>query len=189
MAARRARAEQALARVRGGEDFAAVAREFSEDAQPRARRRASACARRRGCPTCSSRRCATLPAGEVSAEPLRSRRGLSRAEGASSAARRAALRGRRRRAPATSCCAPRRSVSAEVAARRLAEFQRQIEAGAAPLRGRRAPVLARTARRPAGGDLGWVVAGHDGARVRGGDEPRCRRAACRRRWSRASACT
>lgn len=58
VAQRQARAEAALARVRGGEDFATVAREVSEDAN-RARGGEWACARCRACRTPSSRRCAT----------------------------------------------------------------------------------------------------------------------------------
>ena len=64
--AARAVAEAALARVRKGEAFDAVAREVSEDGNKRRTVARSACARHRACPTSSSRRpCARSRRGQV----------------------------------------------------------------------------------------------------------------------------
>ena len=116
----------------------------------------SGCARRRGCPTSSSRpraRCS-----RARSPPSRCARGagfhvlkvLERKEQplgqvTQTRARHVLLR-----------TSPQ--LTAEVAARRLAEYRRQIESGAKTLRGHRARSSARTAPPSAGGDLGWAVA-------------------------------
>ena len=154
LAARRARIEQAQARLKAGEDFATVARAMSEDAnkekggelgmRPSSRLPDAFVEAARG-----------LKVGEASTEPLRSGAGfhllkvLQRAEGAGlsdnqTRARHILLR-------------PSPQLSAELAARRLAEYRRQIEGG------RNFEELAREVSEDgsaaAGGDLGWTTPG------------------------------
>ena len=155
VAERRARILAALARVRGGEAFDAVAREVSEDGnrqrggeiglRPASRLPDVFVAATRG-----------LRPGEVTAEPLRCGAGfhvlkvLERKERplgevTQTRARHILLR-------------PSAQLSAEVAARRLAEYRRQIESGA-----RRFEDVAREfsedGSASAGGELGWAAPG------------------------------
>ena len=155
VAARKARAEAALSRVRGGENFAAVAKEISEDS-----------ARERGgeigmkpvsrLPDLFVEAVRGLASGEVVEAPVRSGAGfhilklVERKDGGSlrltqTRARHILLR--------TSA-----ELTAEVAARRLAEYRRQIEGGS-----RRFEDLARQysedGSATSGGELGWSAPG------------------------------
>ncbi len=155
VAARRARAEAALARIQAGQDFAAVAREMSEDGN-----------RERG-GEIGLRQAARLPdlfvdtvrglqPGQVVAAPVRSGAGfhvlklVERREGA--ALRQSQTRARHillRTSP---------QLSAAVASQRLADYKRQIETG-----GRSFDELARLysedGSAPQGGELGWAAPG------------------------------
>ena len=155
VAARRARAEQALRRARAGEDFGALARELSEDSnkeqggviglRPSAR-----------LPDLFVEAVRDVPAGEVKPELVRSgagfhvlklveRRETSALRVTQTHARHILLR-------------PSPQVSPEVATRRLAEFKRQIESGQ-----RRFEDVARQYSQDGsaagGGDLGWFSPG------------------------------
>jgi peptidyl-prolyl cis-trans isomerase SurA len=155
VAARRALALSALARVRGGEAFEAVALEVSED--PGKQRGGQIGLRPVSrLPDLFVEAVRSLKPGETAAEPVRSGAGfhvlklVERRDGSSlqvtqTRARHILLR--------TS-----QQVSAEVAARRLAEFRRQIESGTKTFED-----LARQhsedGSAPAGGDLGWSSPG------------------------------
>jgi peptidyl-prolyl cis-trans isomerase SurA len=153
--ARRARAEAALARVRAGESFEAVAKQISEDGN-----------RERG-GEIGSRPASRLPdlfidttralaPGQVATSVVRSGAGfhvlklLERRDGA-------ALRISQTRARHILLRTSER-LSAEVASRRLAEYKRQIESGA-----QRFEELARQhsedASAASGGELGWAAPG------------------------------
>jgi peptidyl-prolyl cis-trans isomerase SurA len=155
LAERRSRAEAALARVRGGEPFEAVAREMSEDAN---RERGGSIGLRPAdrLPEVFLETVRDLKPGDVSPTLLKTGAGfhvlklVERRDGA--AARVTQTRVRHillRTAP---------PVSAEAAARRLAELKQQITTG-----GRRFEDLAREhsedGSAPQGGDLGWANAG------------------------------
>ena len=153
--ARKARADAALARVRGGENFAVVAREMSEDGnrehggeiglKPVSR-----------LPDLFVESVRGLGTGEVAPAPVRSGAGfhvlkvVERKDGGSlrvsqTHARHILLR-----------TSP--ELTAEVAARRLLEYRRQIDGGQ-----RRFEELARQysedGSAPSGGDLGWSTPG------------------------------
>ncbi|MFO1270837.1 MAG: peptidylprolyl isomerase [Rubrivivax sp.] len=153
--ARKARAEAALARLRAGADFAAVAREFSDDGnkdkggeiglKPVSR-----------LPDLFVESVRGFAVGEVSAVPVRSGAGwhvLKLVERRDGGAMRVTQTRARHILLRTSA-----EVSAEVAARRLAEFRRQIESGQ-----RSFEALARQysedGSAPSGGDLGWTSPG------------------------------
>jgi len=155
VAERRARIDAALARVRGGADFAAVAREVSEDGnrvnggviglRPASR-----------LPDLFVEAVRGMAAGEISAQPLRSGAGfhvlkvLERKEGQSMRVTQTRARHILLRTSA--------QASAQDAARRLEELKRQIEAGQ-----RRFEDVAREVSEdgsaPSGGDLGWASPG------------------------------
>lgn len=155
VAARRAVAELALARVRGGEDFGQVAREVSEDGN---RQNGGVIGLRPASrfPDVFIEATRALKPGEVAGELLRSGAGfhvlklLERKETAigritQTRARHVLLR-----------LSPQ--LSAEVAARRLAEFRRQIETGQASFENI-ARQHSEDGSAAAGGDLGWASPG------------------------------
>jgi peptidyl-prolyl cis-trans isomerase SurA len=155
VAARRARAEGALARVRGGEPFDAVARELSEDGN---RQNGGEIGLRpvSRLPDLFIEGVRTVNAGQVKPTLIRSGAGFH------------VLKLIERREPSAFTVTQTRSrhillrtspqVSAEVAARRLAEYRRQIETGA-----RTFEDIARQhsedGSAPGGGDLGWFSPG------------------------------
>jgi peptidyl-prolyl cis-trans isomerase SurA len=156
VAEKRAAAEAALARINGGEDFAKVARQVSEDGnkdkggeigmRPVDRLPDIFVAAVKG-----------LKTGDVAPQLLRSGAGfhvlkvVQRQTGASltqslqTHARHILLR-------------PSQQLTAEVAARRLAEMKRQIEAGNAKFEDL-AKANSEDGSAEAGGDLGWMAAG------------------------------
>jgi peptidyl-prolyl cis-trans isomerase SurA len=155
LAERRARAEAALARVRGGEAFDAVAREVSEDAN---RERGGSIGMRPAdrLPDVFIETVRNLRAGDVSPTLLKTGAGfhiLKLVERRDNAAFRVTQTRVRhillRAAP---------PVTAEQAARRLADLKRQVASGS-----RRFEDLAREhsedGSAPQGGDLGWATAG------------------------------
>lgn len=157
LAERRARAETALARVKAGEDFAKVAKEFSEDAN---KDRGGEIGLRAAdkLPDVFVESVKDLKKGEVRPELLRSPAGfhvmklLDRETGKASInvvvqthARHILLR-------------PSEQLSPEQAARRLSEFKRQIEAGRASFE-QLARLNSEDGSAQEGGDLGWVSPG------------------------------
>lgn len=156
-AERRARAEAALARVKAGEDFAKVAKEFSEDAN---KDRGGEIGLRSAdkLPDVFVEAVKGLKKGELRPELLRSAAGfhimklLDRETGKASInvvvqthARHILLR-------------PSEQLSPEQAARRLSEFKRQIEAGRASFE-QLARLNSEDGSAQEGGDLGWVSPG------------------------------
>jgi peptidyl-prolyl cis-trans isomerase SurA len=155
VSARRALAEAALARVRGGEAFNAVAREVSEDSKSKeggeiGLRPASRL------PDLFVEQVKPLKVGEVSPELLRTGAGfhilkvVERREGTvgrvtQTRARHVLLR-----------TSP--ELKAELAARRLAEYRRQIESGAKSFEDI-ARQYSEDGSAASGGDLGWTAAG------------------------------
>ncbi|KQV50443.1 molecular chaperone SurA [Pelomonas sp. Root1217] len=153
---RRARAEAALARIKGGEDFARVAREVSEDSN-KARGGEIGLRPADRLPDVFVNAVKGLKSGEVAPQLLRTGAGfhvlkvVERQGGASltqavqTHARHILLR-------------PSAQLTAEVAARRLAEFKRQIETGSAKFE-QLARANSEDGSAPEGGDLGWMAAG------------------------------
>lgn len=156
VAERRARAEAALARIKGGEDFAKVAREVSEDSN-KAKGGEIGLRPADRLPDVFVSAVKGLKSGEVAPEMLRTGAGfhilkvVERQGGASltqsvqTHARHILLR-------------PSAQLTAEVAARRLAEMKRQIEAGQAKFEDL-ARANSEDGSAPVGGDLGWMGAG------------------------------
>ena len=107
VAARKARADAALARVKAGEDFATVAKEISEDSN---REKGGEIGMRPAvAPARPVRRGGAQPGRRPGdAGPVALGRGLPRAEGGRAQGRRR-LQGHADTRPATSCCAPRPS--------------------------------------------------------------------------------
>jgi len=158
VAERRARAEAALARIRGGEPFDQVAREVSEDGN-RARGGEIGLREATRLPDVFVDAVRSLQPGQLAPGLLRTAAGfhilklLDRGDGGAFSitqthARHILLR-------------PSPQLSQEAALARLAEFKRQIEAGGA--RGRTFEQLAREYSQDAsaaqGGDLGWASPG------------------------------
>jgi peptidyl-prolyl cis-trans isomerase SurA len=155
IAQRSARAEGALARVKGGEDFAAVAREVSEDAN---KLQGGAIGLRLAdrLPDVFVETVRPLKPGEISPTLLKSGAGfhvlklLARSEGAAFSVQQTRARHILLRVSP--------QLSAEAAGRRLADFKRQILAGSKSFE-----ALARENSEDAtaaiGGDLGWTAPG------------------------------
>ncbi len=155
VAQRRARAEAALARVKGGEDFAAVAREVSEDAN-KAQGGAIGLRPADRLPDLFVNAVSSLKPGEVAPTLLKSGAGfhvlklLARTEGAAFSVQQTHARHILLRVSS--------QLSAEAAERRLAGFKRQILAGTKSFE-----ALARENSEDStaaiGGDLGWTAPG------------------------------
>lgn len=151
--ARRARAEQALARVRAGEPFAQVARELSEDGN---RERGGEIGLRPAArlPDLFVEAVRDLPVGGVSAV-LRSGAGwhvlelLERRAGGTTITQTRVRHVLLRTSP---------ELTPEVAARRLAEYRRQIESGQRSFEDI-ARQYSEDGSAAAGGDLGWAAPG------------------------------
>jgi peptidyl-prolyl cis-trans isomerase SurA len=155
VAERKARIDAALARVRSGTDFAAVAREVSEDGN-RANGGTIGLRPTSRLPDLFVEKTRDLLAGEVSAQPFRSSGGfhvlkvIERREGQAVRVQQTRARHILLRSSA--------QASVQDATRRLLELRRQIESGQ-----RRFEDVAREASEDAsaaaGGDLGWVSPG------------------------------
>jgi len=155
VAERRGRAEAALARVRGGADFAAVAREISEDGN-RAQGGEIGLRPLERLPDLFVRAVERLKPGEVAPELARSGAGfhvlklVERKENAAftvdqSRARHILLR-------------PSPELTVEAAARRLVEFKREIVSGARTFE-QLARANSEDGSAAQGGDLGWQAPG------------------------------
>lgn len=156
VAERRALAEAALARVKAGEDFGKVAREVSEDSN-KARGGEIGMRPADRLPDIFVNAVKTLKAGQVAPELLRSGAGfhlLKVVERQGAASLTQALQTRARHI----LLRPSAQLTAEVAARRLAEFKRQIETGQAKFEAL-AKANSEDGSAEAGGDLGWMGAG------------------------------
>jgi peptidyl-prolyl cis-trans isomerase SurA len=155
VAERRARAESALARIRGGEDFAAVAKAVSEDAN-KAQGGEIGLKPADRLPDVFLEVVRPLAAGAVAPALLRSGAGfhvlklVEKSEGS-------ALRLTQTRARHI-LLRPSPQLSAQAVQARLAEFKRQIESGARRFEDR-AREHSLDGSAPAGGDLGWAVPG------------------------------
>jgi peptidyl-prolyl cis-trans isomerase SurA len=155
VAARRARVGAALARVRAGEPFEAVAREISEDGN-RDRGGTIGLLPASRLPDVFVTAVRGLQAGEVTVEPLRTgagfhilkvleRRDKPLGQVTETRARHVLLR-----------TSPQ--LNASVAARRLAEYRRQIESGARTFE-EVARLYSEDGSAAAGGELGWSAPG------------------------------
>ena len=156
VAERRARAQAALERVRGGEDFASVAREISEDGN-RANGGAIGLRPANRLPDLFVKAVEPLKPGEITPELLRSGAGfhvlklVERKESNSAftvqqvRARHILLR-------------PSAELSAEAATNRLAQFKREIQSGAKTFE-QLASANSEDGSAAQGGDLGWASPG------------------------------
>lgn len=155
VAERRARAEAALARVRGGEDFAIVAREVSEDAN-RARGGEMGLRPAARLPDAFVQQVSGLRAGEVSPTLLRSGAGfhvlklLERKDSAGVRVTQTRVRHILLR--------PSAQLSEEVAKQRLSDMRAQIERGTSNFESL-ARQFSEDGSAAQGGDLGWVNPG------------------------------
>jgi peptidyl-prolyl cis-trans isomerase SurA len=155
LAQRQARAEAALARVRGGEDFAVVAREVSEDGN-RARGGEIGLRPASRLPDLFVEQVRGLRPGEVSPTVLRSGAGLhvlkllERRD--SSGVRITQTRARH------ILLRPSPQLSADLARQRLLDMRTQIERGSSTFEGL-ARQFSEDASAAQGGDLGWVNPG------------------------------
>jgi len=155
VAERRARADAALARLQGGAEFTAVAREVSEDGN-RANGGVIGMRPASRLPDLFVEATKALKAGELTAQPIKSGAGfhiIKVIERRAGEAHRVTQTRARHILLRTSAQA-----SAQDAARRLEDLKRQIEGGQ-----RRFEDVARDVSEdgsaPAGGDLGWASAG------------------------------
>ncbi|MFT7721264.1 MAG: peptidylprolyl isomerase [Roseateles sp.] len=156
VAEKRARAEAALARIKGGEDFAAVARDVSEDSN-KARGGEIGLRPADRLPDLFVTAVKDLKAGQVAPGLLRSGAGfhiLKVVERQGGASLTQALQTHARHI----LLRPSAQLTAEVAARRLAEYKRQIETGQATFE-QIARANSEDGSAEAGGDLGWMGAG------------------------------
>ncbi|MEP7300744.1 MAG: peptidylprolyl isomerase [Caldimonas sp.] len=155
VAQRRERALAALKRVRGGEDFATVAREVSEDGN-RAQGGEIGIRPADRLPDLFVQAVQPLKAGDITAEPLRSGAGfhvlklIERKDGgafsvAQVRARHILLR-------------PSAELTAEAATRRLAQFRREIQSGSRTFE-QLARANSQDGSAAQGGDLGWASPG------------------------------
>ncbi len=156
VAERRARAEAALSRIKGGEDFARVAREVSEDGN-KARGGEIGMRPVDRLPDIFVNATRGLKAGQVAPELLRSGAGFHilkvvERQGAASLTQSVQTHARH------ILLRPSPQLTAEVAARRLAEMKRQIETGQAKFEDL-AKANSEDGSAPEGGDLGWMGAG------------------------------
>jgi peptidyl-prolyl cis-trans isomerase SurA len=153
--ARRAKAEAALARVRSGEAFEAVARELSEDGN-RAKGGEIGLRPASRLPDAFVEATRSLKPGEVTEQPLRTGAGfhvLKLLERQDSQIGRVTQTRARHVLLRTSP-----QLSEEVAVRRLAEYRRQIEAGSKTFE-EIARQFSEDGSAAAGGDLGWAAPG------------------------------
>ena len=154
-ASRRARAEAALARVRGGEAFDAVAREVSEDGN-RAKGGEIGLRPASRLPDAFVEATRALKPGEIATQLLRTGAGfhvLKLIERQDSPLGRVTQTRARHVLLRTSP-----QLTEEVAVRRLAEYRRQIEAGSKPFE-EIARQFSEDGSAAAGGDLGWAAPG------------------------------
>jgi peptidyl-prolyl cis-trans isomerase SurA len=155
VAQRRARAEAALARVRGGEDFIAVAREISEDGN-KAQGGVIGMRQADRLPDVFVEAVRGLKSGEIAATLLKSGAGfhvlkvITRQEGAAFSVQQTHARHILLRVSS--------QLSAEAAGRRLAEFKRQIVAGTKSFE-QLARENSEDGSAQIGGDLGWTSPG------------------------------
>ncbi|KQY90439.1 peptidylprolyl isomerase [Pelomonas sp. Root1444] len=153
---RRARAEAALARIKGGEDFGKVAREVSEDSN-KARGGEIGMRPADRLPDIFVAAVKDLKSGQVVPQLLRSGAGFHilkvvERQGAASLTQSMQTHARH------ILLRPSAQLTAEVAARRLAEYKRQIETGQAKFE-QIAKANSEDGSAEAGGDLGWMGAG------------------------------
>jgi len=155
VAQRRARAEAALARVRGGEDFLAVAREVSEDGN-KAQGGVIGLRQADRLPDVFVEAVRGLKSGEIAPTLLKSGAGfhvlkvITRQEGAAFSVQQTHARHILLRVSP--------QLSAEAAGRRLAEFKRQIVAGTKTFE-QLARENSEDGSAQVGGDLGWTSPG------------------------------
>ncbi|KPF51311.1 molecular chaperone SurA [beta proteobacterium AAP121] len=155
VAARRAVAELALARVKGGEAFEAVAREVSEDAN-RAQGGVIGARPASRLPDAFVEATKALKVGEVTAQPLRTGAGFHLLKVVS---RKEVVLGQVQQTRSRHVLlrtSPQ--LTPEVAARRLAEYRRQIEAGTKSFEDI-AREFSEDGSAAGGGDLGWSSPG------------------------------
>jgi len=156
VAERKARIDAALARVRSGTDFGAVAREVSEDGN-RATGGAIGLRPTSRLPDIFVERSRDLQVGEVSAEPFRSSGGfhllkvLERRDGQAVRVQQTRARHILLRTSA--------QASVQDSGRRLVDLKRQIESGQRRFEDVAREVSEDPASAPAGGDLGWTSPG------------------------------
>lgn len=156
VAERQARAQAALDRIKGGEDFAKVAREISEDGN-KARGGEIGLRPADRLPDVFVEAVKDLKSGQVAPKLLRSPAGFHvlkvlQREGADALTKSVETHARH------VLLRPSAQLTAEMAVRRLAEFKRQIESGQTTFE-RVARENSEDGSAPAGGDLGWMAAG------------------------------
>lgn len=156
VAERRARAEAALERIKGGEDFAKVAREISEDGN-KAKGGEIGLRPADRLPDVFVAAVKGLKSGEVAPTLLRSGAGFHvlkvlHRDGTDALTKTVETHARH------ILLRPSAQLPAEVAARRLAEYKRQIESGQTSFE-KVASEISEDGSAQSGGDLGWMPAG------------------------------